>query len=188
MSDTAVSASATEITFRHSNDQRLDDLLTRAFLLPYASTPSTPADGSFDFHPSATAPCLRDPTRGFHPFPPYPSAVPSLFLSRHLFRPLERAEITLRCFSLSRSHASGTLSPSSLLFVFYFSRSLDRSPRISRITRETISRRMANSPMTGSLRTGIERDKARRWYERSESLWMFMNFKGRASNGYNFSI
>lgn len=73
MSDTAVSASATEITFRHSNDQRLDDLLTRAFLLPYASTPSTPADGPFDFHPSATAPCLRDPTRGFHPFPPYPS-------------------------------------------------------------------------------------------------------------------
>lgn len=107
MSDTAVSASATEITFRHSNDQRLDDLLTRAFLLPYASTPSTPADGPFDFHPSATAPCLRHRTRGFHPFPPSPSRslsfplVPSLFLSLDLFCPLERAEITLRCFSHS---------------------------------------------------------------------------------------
>lgn len=159
MSDTAVSASATEITFRHSNDQRLDDLLTRAFLLPYASTPSTPADGPFDFHPSATAPCLRDPTRGFHPFPPYPSRSLSFPLPSLISPSRARRNYVSLFFALPLVCQRRRYRRRRWLFAFYFSRSLDRSPRISRITRETISRRMANSPMTGSLRTGIERDK-----------------------------
>lgn len=87
----------------------------------------------------------------FTPFLSFPHFA-SLFLYRDLFCPLERAEITLRCFSLSSSYASETLSPSSLVFAFYFSPSLDRSPRISRITRKTILRRVANSPTIGFLR------------------------------------
>lgn len=158
MSDTAVSASATEITFRHSNDQRLDDLLTRAFLLPYASTPSTPADGPFDFHPSATAPCLRHRTRGFHPFPPSPS--------RSLSFPLFSSPLTY--FALSSApklrfvvFRTLRLACQRDAIAFYFSPSLDRSPRISRITRKTISRRMANSPMIGFLRDRTRRGGVR---------------------------
>ena len=49
---------------RPTTRRPFDESLPSSICINPASTPA--ADGPFDFHPSATAPCLRDRTRGFH--------------------------------------------------------------------------------------------------------------------------